>query len=303
MSLDELNLVRFDKNRLDGHVAVDVGREVQLDGRCEAVGVFDGETVVFHEQLDVVTVDGLDDFVSTCNLYGRTLRGERVQCSVIETDKLDGNIPEILGLDFLNIDKNFCHGIAGCHKRRESFGHKRDGICLAILDAVDEQGVRRNVDDAGERISCAGDLECFLEELWRLYDDVAGGWAEVYVILDGDVSLDTRIDGDVNEKVLVVGFYVVDRRKVRGYKVLEKFGATKFFESRWMRLEPSSARCMSTTIAACFCDCRRMRSRGLPSTVTETVVGGLDAIAKASGNFTNVSGTSIVSWKSFSEMT
>ena len=36
------------------------GGSVKLDGRSEAVHIFDGETVVFYEQFDVVLRDGIE---------------------------------------------------------------------------------------------------------------------------------------------------------------------------------------------------------------------------------------------------
>ena len=219
MSLDEPDLVGLDDNGLDGHVAVNIGRQSQLDGRGKAVGVFDGEAVVFDEKFDVVVLDCVEGLIAAGNFDGRGLRGERVQGSVVETDKLYRNILELLGRDFLDIDKNLCHGIAGCHELRELIGDERYGIRLAHLDAVDEHGICRNIDNAGECVTCSRNNEDFVQELRRLNDDITRSRVECDIVLDGDTAFDSCIDCDVDEEILLVGFDVVDGRKVRGDEI------------------------------------------------------------------------------------
>ena len=98
--LDKLDFVGLHKNGLDGHAAVDVGWQVQLDSWCKAVGIFDSKAIVFDEKFNIVVLNGFDDFFTTGDFYSRVLRGKRIQSAVIETDKVDGNVLEFFGLDF-----------------------------------------------------------------------------------------------------------------------------------------------------------------------------------------------------------
>ena len=220
MGLDELNLVGLDKNGLNGHAAVDIWRQVQFYSRGKAVGIFNGEAVVFNEKFNIVVLDGFDDLVAAGDFYRGLLRRKRIQCTVIETDKLDGDVLEFLGLDFLDIDKNFGHGIAWRYKWRQEFCHEFDGVSLAFLDAIDKGGICRNVDDASEGVTGARNQEVLLRELGLLDNDIARGGIKVHVALDGDAAFDSRIDGDIDKEVLVVRFDVVDGGKVWGDEVL-----------------------------------------------------------------------------------
>ncbi len=216
----EFDLVRLDLYGLDGHVAVHVRGQVELDCRRKAVYVFNGESVVFNEQCNIVVADRFQQFGSTGDFDGDIAWGKRILRVIVIADELDRDMLEFLCVDFLDIHENFRDGIAWCHESRKVVEIQGNGICLACLECVKKHGVRWNIDDSRESVSRSGNCQVVLQELWLLGKQVARCGGEGDVAFDRNVPFDSGVNGNIDKEVLVVQFYIVDSGKVRSDEIL-----------------------------------------------------------------------------------
>ena len=149
------------------------------------------------------------------------------------------NFLERLAFQLLDIDAHDDAGIAGRHIGGECF--QVQGYLEIVVggEAVEPHGIRRDFEDAGQGVSCAGYANLLGSDFRNVRHDVAGRRVEGHVGLDGNVPLDAGVKIQVQKQELVRRLY---EHHVR------KFGAEKFLAPMCLRVAPSSASWRSMTI-------------------------------------------------------